>query len=117
MRWAFYINNSVDKTNYLVIPQLCSNTVSLGTYPLYSKYMFLHLNATSLIFENPFDSQNDGLYVWLIPETRCSLMMRRNQLLNTKQGIVRYSFSRAMMTLVEFKCKLKEAVYVNCQLS
>ena len=98
-------------------PQLCSNTVSLGTYPLYSKYKFLHLNATSLIFENPFDSQNDGLYVWLIPETRCSLMMRRNQLLNTRQGIVRYSFSRAMMTLVEFKCKLKEAVYVNCQLS
>lgn len=44
-------------------------------------------------------------------------MMRRNQLLNTKQGIVRYSFPRAMMTLAEFKCKLKEAVYVNCQLS
>ena len=100
-----------------VIPPTMQQHSFFRNLPLYSKYKFLHLNATSLIFENPFDSQNDGLYVWLIPETRFSLMMRRNQLLNTKQGIVRYSFSRAMMTSVEFKCKFKEAVYVNCQLS
>ena len=68
----FTLTTQLIKPNYLVIPQLCSNTVSLGTYPLYSKYKFLHLNATSLIFENPFDSQNGILYVWLIPETRCS---------------------------------------------
>ena len=41
-------------------------------------------------------------------------MMRRNQLLNTKQGIVKYSFSSAMMPMVEFKCKLKKQISEIC---